>query len=101
MIEIEDAQLILDNDAALSPPRLYRVHMHNDDYTTMDFVVRMLVTVFDHDPVRAEELMLHVHRCGQAVCGHYPYDVALSKVVLVHNQARSEQYPLRCTLEAD
>ncbi len=101
MNETIESQLITGHDAELSPPRMYTVLLHNDDYTPMDFVVHILTTIFHHPSERAEELMLSVHNRGQAVCGHYLYDIAMSKIGVVQTLAKAEQYPLRCTLDAD
>lgn len=101
MIEVKEDVLILDGDTEQSAPKMYVVILHNDDYTAMDFVVRILMTVFGHPPKEAEALMLHVHHHGHAICGRFSYDIALSKIALVHSLARGEQYPLRCSLKAE
>jgi ATP-dependent Clp protease adaptor protein ClpS len=80
-------------------PRLYKVLLHNDDYTTMEFVVYVLQTVFHHDHARAREIMLHVHRHGIGVAGVYPYEIAETRVAQVHELARRHEFPLRCSLE--
>ncbi|PLY00287.1 MAG: ATP-dependent Clp protease adaptor ClpS [Desulfuromonas sp.] len=81
-----------------SPP-LYRILMHNDDYTTMDFVVSVLETVFHFSPSEANRIMLNIHTQGFGLCGTYPYDIAETKIYRVHQTARQEGYPLKCTLE--
>ncbi len=82
-------------------PSMYRVVIHNDDYTTREFVVEVLVYVF-HKPVpEATELMWRVHRRGRGVAGVYPRDVAETKVVTVVQMARDAEYPLRVTMEPD
>lgn len=80
-------------------PPMYRVLMHNDDYTTMEFVVEALIAVFHKSPPEANRIMLHIHFKGAGVCGLFPYEVAETKVAKVHELARSEGYPLRCSLE--
>lgn len=80
-------------------PPLYRVLMHNDDYTTMEFVVRVLEKVFRKSPAEADQIMLNIHFKGVGVCGVYPREVAETKVGKVHSLARGEGYPLRCSLE--
>ena len=83
----------------LRSPRLYRVILHNDHYTTMEFVVDILVKIF-HQPAReANRIMLDVHRRGSGVCGVYSYDVARTKVSQVLALAREQEFPLKCTLE--
>jgi ATP-dependent Clp protease adaptor protein ClpS len=80
-------------------PPLYRVLLHNDDYTTMEFVVHVLQSIFHHDEAEATQIMLHVHRKGIGVAGVYTKEVAETKVEQVHDLARSHEYPLRCSLE--
>ena len=80
-------------------PRRYRVIMHNDDFTTMEFVVSVLMRVFHKDAVTAEAIMLKVHRQGRAAVGEYAYDIALSKVKLAMAMAKEEGFPFRMTIE--
>lgn len=80
-------------------PELYRVVLHNDDYTTMEFVVEVLVTIFHKDIISATRIMLDVHRKGRGMVGTYTYDIATTKAEHVHQLAREREYPLRCTVE--
>ena len=73
--------------------------MLNDDFTTMDFVVQVLVDIFHKDPVTAEALMLDVHNKGRAVVGSYSYDIARTKVQTAMNRARAEGFPFRMLVE--
>jgi len=82
-------------------PRRFRVLLHNDDYTTMDFVVQVLVTVFRKSETEAVRIMLAVHNEGLGVCGVYPAEVAETKVDMVHRLAKGAGYPLRCSMEAE
>jgi ATP-dependent Clp protease adaptor protein ClpS len=82
-------------------PKLYRVILLNDDYTTMDFVVLVLEGVFKKSPAEAVQIMLQVHNRGQGVCGIYAKQIAEAKVLQVHDRARSAGYPLRCTMEEE
>jgi len=82
-------------------PPLYRVIMHNDDYTTMEFVVEVLQQVFRRSPTEANMIMLNIHFKGQGLCGTYPFEVAETKVSKVHELAREAGYPLRCSMEKD
>jgi ATP-dependent Clp protease adaptor protein ClpS len=85
----------------LKKPPLYKVLLHNDDYTTMEFVVWILMTVFHHDEETATGIMLHVHKNGIGVAGVYPHDVAETRAAKVETLARSHEYPLRCSLEEE
>lgn len=80
-------------------PDLYRVVLLNDDYTTMDFVVRVLEEVFHKSPAEAYRIMILVHTQGRGVAGHYPHEVAETKVTTVVETARAEGFPLQATLE--
>lgn len=82
-------------------PQLYKVILHNDDYTTMEFVVHILQKVFHKNHAEAMHLMLYVHQKGQAIVGVYTYDVADTKVQHVLEQARESGYPLLCTMEPE
>jgi ATP-dependent Clp protease adaptor protein ClpS len=80
-------------------PEQYRVLLHNDDYTPMDFVVVLLETVFNKGPAEAYRIMLKVHMEGVGIAGIYPYEMAETKVEQVHDEARAGGYPLRASLE--
>jgi ATP-dependent Clp protease adaptor protein ClpS len=82
------------------PPRLYQVVMLNDDYTPMEFVIRVLQQFFQHDLETATMIMLKIHHEGRGVCGVYSKDVAATKVELVLAAARRDQHPLQCIMEA-
>jgi ATP-dependent Clp protease adaptor protein ClpS len=94
-------ELIEQTKSAVKPPVLFRVILHNDDYTTMAFVVEILESVFFKEPVEAYRLMMKVHTEGQAVCGAYAHEIAETKVAAVHAQARQAGFPLRASLEPD
>ena len=83
----------------IQEPRRYKVIMHNDDFTTMDFVVDILREFFHKNEMEAERLMLLVHETGKAVVGTYPYDIAVSKVQSASARAREEGFPFRMTIE--
>jgi ATP-dependent Clp protease adaptor protein ClpS len=82
-------------------PRLFKVLLHNDDYTTMEFVIWVLVSIFNKSETEATQIMLHVHTKGVGVCGLYTYDVAETKVAEVTNAAREHGHPLKCTMEPE
>ncbi|WP_024864664.1 ATP-dependent Clp protease adaptor ClpS [Butyrivibrio sp. FCS014] len=83
----------------IKEPRQYNVVMHNDDFTTMDFVVEVLVDIFHKDEVTAQAIMLNVHKKGKAVVGKYPYDIANTKVNAALSRAKSQGFPFRMTVE--
>ena len=92
-----DAELLDEREA--KEPKKYRVLMHNDDYTTMDFVVDVLMKVFHKSESAATVIMLAIHHNGWGDCGIYTAEVAESKVDRVHRIAKSAGFPLRCSME--
>lgn len=80
-------------------PKHYRVIMHNDDFTSMDFVVDILISIFHKNEVEAERLMLMVHESGKAAVGSYPYDIAVTKVQAAAARAKEAGFPFRMTVE--
>lgn len=83
----------------LREPQRYKVIFHNDDFTTMDFVVMVLAVVFHKTEADAERIMLDVHRQGRGVAGIYTYDIAVTKAQKATQMARAEGFPLRLTIE--
>jgi ATP-dependent Clp protease adaptor protein ClpS len=88
-------------ETRLSRPRMYRVLVHNDDYTTREFVVDVLCTVFRHTESEAVRVMLHVHYNGVGVAGVYTREVAETKIAIVESLAKEREYPLRLSMEPD
>ena len=80
-------------------PTQFKVLLLNDDYTTMEFVVHVLESVFDKGPAEAYRIMMEVHTRGRSVCGAYTYEVAETKVATVHDLARAEGFPLQAGIE--
>ncbi len=78
---------------------MYKVLLHNDNYTTMEFVVQILMLVFRKSVEQATQIMLNVHRQGIGMCGVYPYEIAETKVTTVTRLARENGHPLKCTME--
>ncbi len=85
-------------DEIKEPPK-YQVLLHNDDYTTMDFVVEILEQIFHKTPSEATRIMLNVHYNGIGICGIYTKEIAETKVHIVHERARNAGYPLRASCE--
>jgi ATP-dependent Clp protease adaptor protein ClpS len=82
-------------------PPLYRVLLHNDDYTTQEFVDWVLISVFNHDAESAHRIMMHVHMHGVGVAGIYPYEIAETKAHKTMELAREAEYPLLVTIEPE
>jgi ATP-dependent Clp protease adaptor protein ClpS len=85
----------------LKKPPLYKVLLHNDNYTTMEFVVVVLMHVFNHSENEAFRIMLQVHNQGIGIAGVYTYEIAEMKVSKVTILAREHEYPLLCTMEEE
>jgi len=91
--------VVTDKKQDLQLPALYKVLLHNDDYTTMEFVVLILEKLFHKSTAEATRIMLNVHQAGIGVAGVYTREVAETKVITVHSMARRHEYPLKCTME--
>jgi ATP-dependent Clp protease adaptor protein ClpS len=95
----ESVESEIDHD--VEEPPMYRVMLLNDDYTTMEFVVEVLVYVFQKSPEEATRIMLNVHRSGVGICGIYSFEVAETKVNTVETLARENGFPLKCIMERE
>ena len=95
----EEAGVTLEEE--LKEPAMYRVLLHNDDYTTMVFVVNILQDVFHKTQQEAVAIMMSVHEKGTGVCGVYPKEIAEFRVNQVAGRARAAGFPLRCTMERE
>ena len=93
----EEIETLID----LQEPKMYRVFLHNDDYTTMDFVVEILTRIFHKTTDQAVEIMLQVHEKGKGLCGVYTYEIAQAKVDQVKQLAKQNEFPLLATMEDD
>ncbi len=82
-------------------PSLYKVMLLNDDYTPMEFVVQVLEQFFNKSQEEATRIMLHVHRRGVGLCGVFTFEIAETKVMLVMDYAKRNQYPLQCIMEKE
>lgn len=83
----------------ITEPPLYKVLLHNDDYTSMEFVVSILIGIFHKKPAEATRIMLNVHEQGIGIAGIYTREVCETKIEQVHSLARQREFPLRCSME--
>ena len=91
----------LKNDTKIQYPKKYKVLLLNDNYTSMEFVVDILMSIFYKSYEEAEKIMLDVHKKDKGVCGIYTYEIAQTKVVAVHRRAKESGFPLKCTMEEE
>lgn len=87
-----------DIEVKIKEPKLYNVIIHNDDYTPMEFVVDVLVSIFHKKVPEATKIMYDVHYNGKGIAGKYPRDIAITKVAQVHAEAKSNNYPLKASV---
>ena len=95
-----DGWVLTEEKIEVKEPRLYKVLLHNDDYTTMEFVILILETVFHKSTNDATQIMLNVHHKGVGVAGIYTKEICETKISTVHQLAKKNEYPLRCSMEA-
>lgn len=93
--------LELDNIIKIKYPNKYKVYILNDDYTSMDFVVDILMTVFHKSYEEAENVMLEVHKKEKGLCGVYTYEIAETKIMQVIKKAKDSGFPLKATMEEE
>ena len=91
----------LDFALELEEPKMFKVLLHNDDYTSMDFVVDILIRVFHKTHAQAEQIMLQIHEKDKAVCGVYSFEIAQTKAEQVKQLAKQNEFPLLATIEED
>lgn len=96
-----DGEVLTESETKLEKPKLFKVILHNDDFTTMEFVVFVLMHVFLRSETEAFTIMFKVHNEGIGVAGTYPYEVANMKSEKAMNLARAHEYPLLCTVEEE
>ncbi len=96
-----EGELLSKERTKLQEPPLYKVLLHNDDYTTMDFVVTILETIFNKNSSEATNIMLDVHNQGKGIAGIFTREIGETKIAQVHKLAKKNQYPLKCSLEKD
>ena len=93
--------LELDEEVEITYAKKYKVYLLNDDYTTMDFVVEILMKIFHKSYDEAQRIMLQIHEQGQGLCGVYSYEIAETKVMQVHQSAKKSGFPLKATMEEE
>jgi len=98
-----DESVLIDpqSDQRVAPPRLWRVLLHNDDYTTQEFVVWVLESIFRKERAEAFDIMMCVHRTGMGIAGVYTHDVAETKVKTTRQLAEEHEFPLLVTMEME
>ncbi len=96
-----EEEVSFENEEALSEIKRYKVVLLNDDFTSMDFVVEVLMELFDHTVDSAINIMLQIHRAGRGVCGLYTYEIAETKISQVEKRARENEYPLKAIMEEE
>jgi ATP-dependent Clp protease adaptor protein ClpS len=97
----DDGQLLTRKRSKTRKPRLYKVFLHNDDYTPMEFVVAVLRQVFHLGDGEATQVMLLVHNAGVGLAGTFSYEIAETKVQQVLNSAQRHEFPLQCSMEPE
>ena len=95
------SDVLVERETKLEKPKLFKVLLHNDDFTTMDFVVFVLQHVFNRNEAEAVTIMLNVHNAGAGVAGIYPYEIATQRANKAMNLAKAREYPLLCTVEEE
>ena len=93
------SDLLTKSRKRIKHPSLYRVVLLNDDYTTMDFVVAILIEIFGKTATESTRIMLDVHEQGRGVVGTFTFDIAKTKIMMVKQRASQEQFPLKCIME--
>ena len=96
-----DVDVLLDDAPRTKKPKRYKVYVLNDDFTTMEFVIEVLMSVFNKTFEESEKLMLEIHQKGSGVAGVYTYEVAETKAMRVISMAQSRSYPLQCGIEPE
>ena len=94
-----ESSVTTEHTLEVKEPKLYKVLLHNDDYTTMEFVISILETVFHKSPNDAAQIMLNVHNEGVGIAGVYTKEICETKISVVHQLAKKNEFPLRCSME--
>jgi len=91
----------IESHLELDEPQMFKVLLHNDDYTSMEFVVDILMSVFHKNSIQAEQIMFQIHETDKAVCGVYSFEIAQTKAQQVKHKAKENEFPLLATIEKD
>jgi ATP-dependent Clp protease adaptor protein ClpS len=91
----------IETSLELEEPKMFKVLLHNDDYTSMDFVVEVLMGIFHKSAMEAEKIMIQIHEKGMGVCGIYSFEIAQTKAEQVRQKAKQNEFPLLATIEED
>lgn len=91
--------VVTEQTLEVKEPQLYKVLLHNDDYTTMEFVISILETIFHKSSNDAAQIMLNVHNEGVGIAGVYTKEICETKISVVHQLAKKNEFPLRCSME--
>ena len=94
-------EIEISDDLEIKEPNKYKVLLLNDDYSTMDFVIDILVKIFKKSADEATVIMLNIHNNGKDICGVYTHEIALTKVMQVKNLARQKGFPLKAIMEEE
>ncbi len=94
-----DSGVLTEEKQKVQEPSLYKVLLHNDDYTTMEFVIMVLESIFHKNSGEATKIMLNVHQQGTGIAGVYTREIADTKIHIVHDLARKNEFPLKCSME--
>ena len=95
----EEGSVVTEQTLEVKEPKLYKALLHNDDYTSMEFVISILETIFHKSPSDAAQIMLNVHNEGVGIAGVYTKEICETKISVVHQLAKKNEFPLRCSME--
>ncbi len=95
----QEGSVVTEHTLEVKEPKLYKALLHNDDYTTMEFVMSILETVFHKSSNDAAQIMLNVHNEGVGIAGVYTKEICETKISVVHQLAKKNEFPLRCSME--
>jgi len=95
----QEGSVVTEQTLEVKEPKLYKALLHNDDYTTMEFVMSILETVFHKSSNDAAQIMLNVHNEGVGIAGVYTKEICETKISVVHQLAKKNEFPLRCSME--